>query len=523
MQFALPPIHESKFIGFCDRYPSHELPPGLFSKFDNANAEANTMSKRPGNTPTAASLGARAILGGSTFEPAGGTKVQVVCLDGGANAQLYKWTGSGAWSAIGSANLTAGAQMNFVQASNTLFGFNGFEVVSYDGTTVTKNPASVPLGKYAVWFHNYLFVSGVTATPNRLLWSNLGVPGTFSGTDFIDINANDGDFLTGMAPFNDELYNFKNNSMWSISGWSGTTFTTTTIAGQNTNSRIAGLGTPSHQSIVTVGRELFYLSFLGGVPHFRKLGISSFGKVWDQGIVSYDIENTMKGLNLSQLSKCAGTFDGKKIRWAVPNSSSSTNNLVLAFRPDITLLSPLASDPMSPHHSWVTHSGITPSQYWHSTVSGRDKIYFGDATTAGFVYEADTSVFTDNGVAVVMDIRTRDIAPDPNHKYKFVYNYFKYKTGSAGMLNINARIDQAANFANQEILSLQGNSPGLGPTGNFKLGVSQLGGSATTRHRTILGHMTGSMLGLEYKESTANSCDIYDFDVYVVRKGLRSS
>jgi len=479
------------------------------------------MAKQPGNTPTAVTLGAFGILGGYGFEPAGGTKVQIALLNGSSNAQLYRWTGSGTWAAIGSANITKDLPMNFIQASNSLFGFNGTDAIDYDGTTVTKNRAGIPLGKFSAWFHNYHFVAGVTASPNRLYWSSLGDPLTFGGSDYVDINANDGDVITGLAQFNDELYIFKNNSIWSISGWSGSTFTATTIAGQNTNSRINGLGTPSHQSIVSLGKDLYYLSFFGGIPHFRVLSISAFGKVWDQGIVSYDIETTMKGLNLSQLSKCAGTYDGKKIRWAIPNGSSTTNNLVLAFRPDITLLSSLAPTAEHPHRSWAVHTGITPSQYWHSTVSGRDKLYYGDATTAGFVYEGDTSVYTDNGVNITMDIKSRDYLADPGRKSKFKYMYVYFKTGSAGTITVNARIDQAAAFALQDTLAVVGSSPGLGPTGTFTLGVSVLGGSATNKDRITFAHLTGSMLGVEFVEATANFCEIYNYTLYCYRKGLR--
>ena len=431
------------------------------------------------------------------------------------NSQLYKWTGTGDFSAIGSANLTAGAQMNFVQASNYLFGFNGTDVVDYDGTTVTKNRASLPLGKFGVWFHNYLFVAGVTATPNRLLWSNLGVPTTFTSSDFIDVNANDGDEITGLAAFNDELFVFKRNTIWSISGWSGATFGATTIAGQNTNSRIYGYGTPSHQSIVATGKNLYYLSFAGGVPHFRDLGITVFAKTIDQGIVSYDIENVMNGLNKSQLSKCAGIYDGKKIRWAVPDGASTTNNLVLAFRPDIQLQSTLAI-----HRSWVTHNhNITPGQWWHSTVSGRDKIYFGDADT-GLVMEADTSVYTDAGTAIEMDVRTRDYMFHPARKAKWKYLYYKFKSGSSGSLEIKSRIDQATDFAPQKTQSLVGNSPGLG---SFILGTSVLGGANVSKQRATFAQMTGSMLGVQFLESTANSCEIFDYQIYGYLKGLRDS
>ena len=508
-------VNEIQFIGYNDNLPSHLLPKGVFQVAQNVRLVDSRIVKRPGNTPIGATLGAFIHLGISAYEPAGGTKKIIVCRDGTSNSQLYESTG-GNFSAIGSANLAMGAQMNFVQASNYLFGFNGTDVVDYDNTTVTRNRAGVPIGKFGYWFHNYLFVAGVTSAPNRLYFSNLGVPITFTGSDYIDINANDGDEITGLNILNDELIIFKKNSVWAISGWSGASFGATTIAGQNTTLKAAGVGTPSHQSIVSTGRDLYYLSFNGGIPHFRSFTQTVFAKTVEEGVISHDIETTMDGLNKSQLDNCAGTYDGKYIYWGVCSGGSTTNNLILILDPEKTYRTTMGT-----MRSWVQDSGYTPSQYTISTISGRAKTYFADATTGGLVYEQGTSVYTDNGTAVTMDVRTRDIMFSPVKKTKYKYMYIKYKSGSAGTLLVNARIDQAADYGLQESVSLQGSSPGLGPTGTFTLGVSMLGGSTIVKDRVTFAHLTGTLLGIQFKESTSNSCELYDYEVLGFEKGLR--
>ena len=511
-------IEENLFVGMNDRYPSHLLPKGVFSSIENALVDNNRIVKRKGNTPVAATLGAFDILGGFAFEPAGGNKLIVVNFNGSANSQLHTWSGSGAFSAIGLANLTKDLQMNFVQASNYLFGFNGAEVVDVasDGTTVTRNRSGIPLGEFGVWFHDYLFVAGVAGNTSRLYWSNLGTPLTFTASDYVDINANDGDEITGLGVLNDELIVFKKYSVWAISGWSGATFAVTTRTGQNTASRALGVGAISHQSIVSVGRDLYYLSFNGGIPHFRSLNQTVFAKTVEEGIVSEELETTMDGLNKSQLHKCAGTYDGKFIYWAIPSGASTTNNLVLVLDPERTYRTNMGS-----MHSWVKYTGITPSQFLVSTISGRAKVYFGDATTAGLVYEQGTSVYTDNGTNVTMTINTRDYMMDAARKSKWKYVYHKYASGSAGTLLINARIDQAADFTLQESLSLVGNSPGLGPTGTFTIGVSVLGGANVSKNRVTFAHLTGTLLGIQFKESTSNSCELYDYQIYGFKRALR--
>lgn len=510
-------LQETSFIGMNDNIPSHLLPPGVYQSVDNAILGNNRIEKRKGTDNVAASLGAFDILGLSAYEPSGGTKYQIACLNGSANARLYSWPGSGSFSAIGSANLTKDVQMNFVQASNRLFGFNGTEVVDVDSTlTVTRNRATVPQGKFGFWFHNYLFVANTTANPSRLEWSALGDPTTFSGTDFFDVNPNDGDEITGIGSLNDELYVFKKNSIWTITGWSGSTFDATTAAGQNTNSKLYGYGCVSHQSIINTGKDLYYLSFLGNVPHYRSFRLTEFAETIEQGIVSFDVEGTLDGVNKSQLSKTAGVYDGRYIYWSMPNAASLYNNLTLVFDPESKI-----KYNANTYRSWVKWTGITPSQYAISTISGRAKVYFGDATTGGFVFEQGTSTYDDNGVAIVMDVRSRDFILSEARKSKWKYIYLKYATGSAGVLKVNARIDKVVDFGLQESISLVGNSPGLGPTGTFTLGVSLLGGAEVVKERVNLAKLVGTMLGVQFKESTANSCEILDYEVLGFKKGYR--
>lgn len=502
-----------------DKYPSHLLPPGVFQLVQNALVVDNKIAKRAGTDNVAASLGAQIILGLSAYEPTGAAKRIIACLNGGSNAQLYSWTGSGAFSAIGSANLAANTQMNFTKAGNYLFGFNGTEVVDVDSSlTVTRNRSTVPLGTYAIWFHNYLFVATTTANPSRLSFSNLDDPTVFTAADFIDVNPDDGDTITGLAVINDELFVFKQFTIWTITGWSGSTFSATTIAGQNLNSKIYGYGCVSHQSIVNTGRDLFYLSFLGGIPYIRSFLQTTFAETIEQGIVSSDLEATLDGVNKSQLSKVAGVYDGRYIYWAFPNAAATTNDLVLVFDPEKKV-----KVGSNVYRSWVTWTGITPSQYTVSTISGRSKVYFGDATTGGFVFEQGTSEFTDNGTAISMDVRTRDYMLSPSRKSKWKYVYLKYTTGFAGTLSVNARTEKAVNFTSQEDISLVGNSPGLGPTGTFTLGVSVLGGAAIAKQRVNLATLSGTLFGVQFREITSSNCEIFDFSILGRKKGYRDS
>lgn len=519
MQALDPPIKEMSYIGYNDTDPSEQLIAGVFTKAENAYVSDNMITKVPGSTAVAAAIASKPQNGITSFEKiSSSTKNIVVSIDGASNAQLYKWGGSGTFTAIGSANLTNSTPVYFETANDFLFGFNGVEVVDWDLTTVTKNRAGVPLGYYPAWFHNYLFVAKTTANPNRLFWSNLGDPTTFNGANFVDINPGDGDQCQGLGMLQDELFFFKQDSIWSITGWSGTTFSSTTINTQNTNARLIGYGCIAPGSVVSTGNDIYFFGYLGSSPVIRSLKKTiNAVTLGGNDVVSHEIKGTMDLINKSSLSAITGVFDGRYVIWGVPTGSSTTNNKVIVM--DTWNIRRIRTKMVYP---WTTMVGKNMGHVAISTISGSALPYFSDAGSTGLVFKFDSSVSTDNGVAVAMDVRTRDFMLDPAKKSKWKYVYMKYKTGLAGTVNVNARIDQAVNFALQSAISLQGGSPGLGPTGKFTLGVSVLGGSLTTKTRVGLAQLTGTMLGLQFTESTSNSCTIYEYEIYGRRKSLRA-
>lgn len=517
MQSFARPISETRYFGYNDTDPSEMLPHGVFSKAENAYVSDNKITKVPGSSAIATAIASRNINGLVSYEKISSSSKNIIALvNGASNAQLYKWGGSGAFSAIGSANLTNNKTMRFETANDSLFGFDGTEVIDYDGTTVTKNRAGIPLAYYPAWFHNYLFALKTDANPNRVSWSDLGNPISFTSTNFVDINPGDSDQIMGPGKLQDELFIFKQNTIWSITGWSGASFNSTTINTQNTNNRIVGYGCVAPDSIVSVGNDIYYFSFLGSTPVVRSLRKTQTAATLGGGVVSEDIKGTTDTINQSALTAIVGAFDGRYLMYAVPTGSSTTPNKLLVM--DTWNISRIKQVTFYP---WTTMVGKNVGRFALSTISGKQIVYFSDTAATGLVFKFDSSLFTDNGSPVVMDVRTRDYMLDPARKSKWKYIYVKYDTTSAGTLNVNARVDQAVNFGLQEAISLKGNSPGLGPTGTFTLGVSVLGGSMTTKNRVTFAHLTGTMLGIQFSESTSNGCTIYEHEIYGKPKGLR--
>ena len=103
------------------------------------------IEPRPGTVHYGSSSGSR-MLGGFGFYKSDGTR-QFLRYCSGSNNKLQKYV-SGTPTDIGSTTFNASARMNFVQARDTVYGFNGQDNLwKYDGTTITTYTAlTTPTG-----------------------------------------------------------------------------------------------------------------------------------------------------------------------------------------------------------------------------------------------------------------------------------------------------------------------------------------------------------------------------------------
>jgi hypothetical protein len=505
---------ENQFIGLNDASPTEELPPGYFTKIDNALCSDGKVSKVAGSTAINASIASQPFNGLAPFEIiSSSSKYLVASINGASNAQLYQSTG-GDFSAIGSANLTNSKPVWFETANNIIFGFNGSEQVDWDGTTVTKNRSGVPIGNYAEWFHNYLFVAKTTANPNRLFWSNLGDPTTFGVSNFVDINPGDSDQIMGLAPFQDELLVLKRNTIWSITGFSGSSFSSTTIATQNTNGRIFGYGTVAPFSIVPVGNDVYFFSMLGNTPVIRSLRKTINAVTLGGGIISNVIQTTMANITLGSLANIVGSFDGRYCYWSLPTNGSAINNQII-------VLDTFGISTNKNIYPFTTMSQKNASYFAVSTIPGYSNVYFADSSvTSGLVFKFDSSIHTDNGINITMDVRTRDYSSATSRKSKFKYLYLTYTSGSAAIVAVGAKINQGTDFTNQANVSMVGNSP---PLGQFILGQSTLGGETLTTNRVGLKQILNHYMSLQFKDTTANAVVLHKWELWGQPKPLRGS
>lgn len=483
--------------GMNDTLPPEHLQRGYVADALNCFLRSDEIVKRNGYTLVADDVGNTAIQALKGIRFANGTKELLMVRNG----TIYKGTGTGSWTSLGGTLNTSG-YVEIVIANNSAYFFDGTNTVpKYDGSSLSTVSA-IPVGTGASWFHNMLFVYGISGTPNSLRISNIGDPEDHSsGTaTTIAINPNDGDYITALGELNDELIVFKSQRVWSLTGFGTTTLTLT-----NLNERITGFGTIAPRSIVNTGNDLIYLSFLGDVPHFRSLERTTFATVQDGGIISGNIETSMKNLNKSALSMTACVYDGRNIWAAVPNESSTFNNKVL-------MLDWITK-------GWVRHSGIQASCWHVFAVSATTEVYFGEASADSKVYKMSTSATSDNGTAINFQVISRRYGGDmPESKKKWKFFYVTAKESGNYSLTVDYAKD-GFTYDNLGTLNLSGAGSVFD---SIILDTSKLGSTDVKRKRFNLPKAVGFYTQYKiYDTSSTSVVTIRDWETLYFPKHIR--
>lgn len=488
-------LPERGFIGYNDRLAPDMLPGGYLADALNCFMRSGEIVKRKGYTLIADDLGSNACQGLKGVQFADGTKEVLAVFNG----TIYKWTGSGSWSALsGSYTLSTSEQVDIVVANNAVYFFDGVNTVPKYNAATVSTVAAIPVGKFARWFHNQLHVAGMSANPNRLQSSDIGTSETFSGgnSSTIDVNPNDGDKITGMHELKDELIVFKRNRIWAMTG-----FGTTALTLAGLSERLTGFGALSHRSIINTGNDLLYIGFLGDKPIVRSLQRTRYGTIVDAGIISDDIEGTMNGLNKTSFEKTAGVFDGRYAWFAVPNGASTNNDLCLTY------------DTVT--RGWMRHTGINAAVFDSFAISSQAQLYFGDSRADSKAYIFDTST-SDNGTAINFSVTTRRYGGDDGSiKKKFQWIYLFGDESGDYDVTIDYSTD-GFDYVNLGTWNLTGTGSVFD---NIVLDESRLGSTNLNRERfTIPKSRQYTIQFKMYDTSATSSIVIKNWDLYFFKK-----
>lgn len=266
---------------------------------------------------------------------------------------------------------TPGGQFYFATMLNTLIITNMLDPPKkWNGTdAVEELGGTPPHAQYVAIHHNYVFMARTLANPNRLYFSEVLNFDSWPVLNFIDVSPNDGDWITGLMPYDDYLIIAKNRSIWLLMGTGPSDFEVRRIHD--------GVGcvaprslTKMAQSFVFASSEGYYMSDLS-----------------QEVLLSERLKETWRGLNQRRLNQIAAIYYDHKLRIDVPNGSSTINNLRIVYD---TIQKALSLEEFSDHASC----------YAKFTEAGHEILLYGHSTE-GQVSRADYGT-TDDGEPLAM-------------------------------------------------------------------------------------------------------------------------
>lgn len=504
-------ITESNFyLGYNDRDKPEALrnpEQGIIymAMIQNGFVDEGKIKKRKGYAMIANAPAAKMILGEDRHEPHGGSKYILRARNDSTdtNALIEGWSGSGNWVGLtGAAAQTAGLYHTFAMANNATYIFNGTNTVlkTINGTSATT-VATIPIGLGGVWFHNYFFVFGVAGNLSRLYFSNIGDPETFNPTTgYLDVNPGDNEPITTIDVLKDELLIFKPSRTWSLTGFGTADFTLEDLGERGTS-----IGTYSPYGVVSVGNDIYYLSYRGSIPHFRSFRKTEDGQVVDSGVLSDAIQGTMERVNTVQLRKVVGEFDGRRIWWAVPMDSATENNEVLVL------------DTIT--GGWTKHTGIKASAIHISTITGETEVYFGSSEADGKSHKLNSGT-NDDGDAIDFVVETPYYNPQPGYQSRYKYMYLTADTSTGSTLDVDYSTD-GFDWVDLATVDLTGSGIIYG-YGTF--GSSRFGDTTILKHR--IDYAGGAAYFMQYRYSNDNlneDVTLRGWELFYYDKGLRST
>lgn len=278
--------------------------------------------------------------------------------------KTIKSRASNTWSNHGAApTFTTAGKVNFCFANGFLYAFNGADSPKKIGQTTCVDVATIPAGKWGVWYRNYLVVGGVTAYPNRIYISNLNDPETFTAADYIDIEPGDGDVLTGaIIGGADKVFFTKGNSIHYMTGAGTNTFSVYPL--------VRDFGIASHNSLINVGADVWGMTPDGRIMSLLK---NQYGLYSGQDMASDYLETTQKTINQTATDKAVATFFDGYVIFAVPTGSATLPNTVLVY----DTIAPIPSN----KSKWTKITGWDVTSFDKNTTSGSEELYMGDSNT----------------------------------------------------------------------------------------------------------------------------------------------
>lgn len=311
------------------------------------------------------------------YNNAGTTTRHLINIAGGTFHKMDDLDGT--WDDItGTVTITNANACDFTNFLNRVYITNGqnqpFQWSGSANAIVSSTFSGLTTAKYNEAYNNYLFyancvVSG-TYHNSRVYWSAIKDTTSWNAADFIDINKDDGQYITRIKTLGDRLVIFKTRSIYNLFFTGDADIPFILPGGGKSNSSV---GCIAPFSVQEVNNGLVFLSHDG---FYFYDGLNSY-KISDRvttTILGYANNRFDKTISLNQYTK--------NRYWAAFTTSGATqHNRILVWD--------YFNNAWSIYSGTGANSGLNPSSMVTTYVDGTDeRPYFADYT--GYTYRGDT-------------------------------------------------------------------------------------------------------------------------------------
>lgn len=241
-----------------------------------------------------------------------------------SSTNLYKYNNAGGGTLLTGTptNFTADKQWCFDEYLDKMYGGNGADsLIAYDGNSYSVVNSGIQ-PQYVKVHKNRVYCANLNSS--TLYFSDAGNPSSFPVNNFIQINTNDGQNITGLAEVLDNLIIFKDDSVWILSGDPLGAGNLTTIGNLQLRQANGTGGCSAFRTIQKVDQTIFFMH-LSGIYALQNYTIS---------LVSPFLNNTFKnGMNQSYLNLCWAVYNKteKKYLMGFPSSGVSKPDHVFVY------------------------------------------------------------------------------------------------------------------------------------------------------------------------------------------------
>lgn len=365
---------------------------------------------RPGTTLLGSVVASnKTPLGLAEFVASGGvTNLLISVFSGTATATIYYYDTS--WHTSSVTNLSNTAKNRFSVFGNRIFRANGIDAMtsSADANTWTTDDCITTdsvIPSLLIVSQNRMLASGYSGFRSRVYFSSIIDPNSMpfltwntnpTDGDWIDINPDDGGYVTGFANTSTITLIFKNNAMYRVN-----------VIQQNTDANnIFNIGAVS-QECITVCQGVVY--FFSGIDIRQTQGD------FPQQISRLGVQDYIDAIPQANWSSVSAGTDGLNVYFSIGTVTLNTNtddqitytNVVLKFSPR--------------DQTWSIHSYGQAHQFYAQFTTSANGRKMVEADTTGSVQTVNLGQ-TDNTVSIFYELITQEIEQDSRGTNKIMSN-----------------------------------------------------------------------------------------------------